>query len=325
MKNDMRVFSGSNNKDLTERICKHLSIPLGASSTSKFPDGELLVKINEDVRGKQCFVVLSTCSPVNENIMEMLLFCDSLRRASAKQIILVIPYFGYARQDRKDDGRVPITAKLIANMITGAGADRVLVVDLHAAQIQGFFDIPVDHISATSVFLKYFESRRDELGDLCLLSPDVGNIKVAEKFADLLNAELAVIHKQRSSDSHVQAVNMMGDVNGKTVLMFDDMISTAGTVLAASKIAMERGAERCIAAATHGLFVGKAVERLLDPSFSLIITTNTCPQTERIEPLVSADKFEQICVGPLIGEAMKRVFNNESVSALFTRTAGVKR
>lgn len=322
---EMKIFTGQRNHHLAEEVCRYLQCPMGKSETKTFPDGELLVKLEEDVRGKHCFVLISTCEPVNDNLMEMLIFCDSLRRASAKEIVIVVPYFGYGRQDRKDEGRVPISAKLVANMMTTAGATRILAVDLHAAQIQGFFDLPVDHISATPIFLDYFLKIREDLGDLCLLSPDVGNIKVAEKFADLLQADLAIIHKRRIDGSKVKASRLIGNVSGKTVLMFDDMISTASTMYESAKIAVQEGASSCIAAATHGLFVGNAVEKLLDPIFNKIITTNTCTQTSRIDPLRSQEKFVELCVGPLIGEAINRIYHNKSVSALFAKTAGVKR
>ena len=199
----LKIFSCRAGRHLTEHICEHLDLPVADSETERFPDGELIVKVNEDVRGRDCFVVQSTCEPVNEHMMELLIAIDCLRRASAKRITAVIPYFGYARQDRKGEGRVPITAKLVANLITAAGADRVLCMDLHAAQIQGFFDIPVDHLSATPVFVRYFKDIRDQLGDLVLVSPDVGNVKVANTYASLLDADLAIIDKRRESGTDV--------------------------------------------------------------------------------------------------------------------------
>ncbi len=231
---------------------------MGVAKTQMFPDGEILVKLEEDVRGRDCFVVLSTAAPVNENMMELLIFIDCLRRASADRVTVVLPYFGYGRQDRKDEGRVPITAKLVANLITSAGANRVMAIDLHAAQIQGFFDIPFDHLSASPVLYDYFARHRASMGDLCLVSPDVGNVKVAESFRNLLDADLAIIYKRRLSGERVAMGELIGDVKGKTVLMVDDMISTAGTVVEASKLVMERGARDVIAACTHAVLVPPA-------------------------------------------------------------------
>jgi len=247
---EMMLFAGRGSRELGQRVCAHLDIHLGRANVVNFPDGEIIVKLDEDVRGRDCYVLISTCEPVNDNLMELLIFIDCLRRASAGRITVVLPYFGYARQDRKDEGRVPITAKLVANLITAAGAHRVLAIDLHAAQIQGFFDIPVDHLSATPVFVDYFTKHRSELGDLCLVSPDVGNVKVAEGMANLLGGDLAIINKRRLSGSAVITGNLIGNVANKTVLMFDDMISTAGTVAEAAKLVMERGATKVIAAAT---------------------------------------------------------------------------
>jgi ribose-phosphate pyrophosphokinase len=273
----MRIFAGRNSKPLAEKVCRHMGMPLGDARTQVFPDGELLVKLEEDVRGRDCFVISSTCAPVNDNLMELLIFIDCLRRASARRTTLVMPYYGYARQDRKSEGRTPITAKLVANMITASGADRVITIDLHAAQIQGFFDLPLDHLSATEVFLDYFESIRDELGELCLVSPDVGNVKVAEGLAQELQGGLAIINKQRLSGSEIKTGNLIGDVAGKTVLMFDDMISTGGTVCEAAQLVMDEGAKDVIVAATHPVLAGLGAERLADAPISKVIVTDTIP------------------------------------------------
>jgi ribose-phosphate pyrophosphokinase len=321
--NTLKIFAGRNSIELAERVCAHIDLPLGQARTNVFPDGELLVKLEEDVRGRDCFVVTSTCQPVNDNLMELLIFLDCLSRASASRVTVVTPYFGYARQDRKDEGRTPITAKLVANLITAAKADRLVAVDLHAAQIQGFFDLPVDHLSATPVFYKYFKSIREQLGDLCLVSPDVGNVKVAEKFANLLNGDLAIINKRRTSGSSVVTGNLIGDVKNKTVLMFDDMISTAGTVCEAAKLVMDRGAKQVIAAATHPVLVGLAIERLAAAPITKLVVTNTIPLDGRADPIKG--KLEVLCVGPLLGEAIHRIHHNLSVSELFKGTAGVKR
>jgi ribose-phosphate pyrophosphokinase len=321
--NGIRIFAGRSSIELSNRICSYLKMPLGQARTYVFPDGELLVKLEEDVRGRDCYVVLSTCQPVNENIMELLIFLDCLRRASANRVTVVTPYFGYARQDRKDEGRVPITAKLVANLITAARADRVLALDLHAAQIQGFFDLPVDHLSATPVFFNYFKSIREQLGDLCLVSPDVGNVKVAEGFANLLGGDLAIINKRRLSGSTVTTGNLIGSVKDKTVVMFDDMISTAGTVCEASRLVMDKGAKQVIAAATHAVMVGMAIQRLNEAPIHKIVVTNTIPADGRLDGI--RHKLEELCVGPLIGEAIHRIHHNLSVSALFKGTAGPKR
>ena len=320
---ELKIFAGRNSKPLAERICAHMGLEMGRAITRPFPDGELLVKLDDDVRGRDCFVVLSTCQPVNENLMELLITIDCLKRASASRVTVVMPYYGYARQDRKPGPRTPISAKLVANLITASGADRVIAVDLHAAQIQGFFDVPVDHLAAAPVFVDYFTKIRDEMGPLCLVSPDVGNVKVAEGMANTLGGDLAIINKRRLSGSTVTTGNLIGSVEGKTVLMFDDMISTAGTVCEAAKLVMERGARGVIAAATHAVLVGPAVERLAASPISRIVITNTIPLGDNAAPI--REKVVQLCVGPLLGEAIKRIHNNQSVSALFKSTGGSKR
>jgi ribose-phosphate pyrophosphokinase len=321
--NQLKIFAGRHSTELARRICDHLDLPLGSARSEVFPDGEIIVKLDEDVRGRDCYVVLSTCAPVNDNLMELLIYIDCLKRASAKRVTVVTPYFGYARQDRKDEGRVPITAKLVANLITEAGADRLVAIDLHAAQIQGFFDIPVDHLSATPVFYKHFASIREELGDLCLVSPDVGNVKVAESFANMLHGELAIIHKRRVSGSEVKTGSIIGNVKGKTVLMYDDMITTAGTIVEAARTVLEAGAARVIAAATHPVMVGMALERLSGSPISRIVCTNTIPAGDRLGPI--RDRYTELCVADLLGEAIHRIHHNISVSALFRKTAGAKR
>jgi ribose-phosphate pyrophosphokinase len=321
--NELKVFAGRNSRDLTERVCEHLGLAVGEARTVVFPDGELLVRLEEDVRGRDCFVVISTCEPVNDNLVELLIFIDCLKRASARRVTIVTPYFGYGRQDRKDKGRVPITAKLVANLITAARADRVLAIDLHAAQIQGFFDLPVDHLSATPVFLEYFQSIREQLGDLCLVSPDVGNVKVAEGFANLLGGDLAIINKRRVSGTEVVTEHIIGSVKGKTVLMFDDMISTGGTICEAANLVMQQGAVDVIAAATHGVLCGPAVQRISASPISSLVVTDSIPADGRLRPL--GEKLTMLSVGPLLGEAIHRIHNNLSLSALFERTAGTKR
>lgn len=319
----LKIFAGRAGRDLAVAMCDHLNLPLADGSTDVFPDGELIVKVDEDVRGRDCYVVQSTCDPINNNLMELLIYIDCLRRASAKRITAVIPYFGYARQDRKDAGRVPITAKLVANLITASGADRVLCMDLHAAQIQGFFDIPVDHLSATQVFYEHFSGMRNDLGDLVVVSPDVGNVKVANSYASMLDADLAIIDKRRESGMKVATKNLIGDVSGRTVLMFDDMISTAGTVCEAAKMVMENGARNVIAAATHAVLVGMAMERLSSAPITQVVITDTIPNGQRTAPI--ADKLVRLSVAKLFGEAIHRIHHDMSISALFRRGADTKR
>ena len=319
----LKVFATRSGRDLAQRMCEHIDMPLGQADTVQFPDGELLVKLAEDVRGRDCFVVASTSFPVNDSLMELLVFIDCLRRASAKRITAVMPYFGYARQDRKDEGRTPITAKLVANLITAAGAHRVLCMDLHAAQIQGFFDLPVDHLSASPVIADHFLRLKPSLGELCVVSPDVGNVKVANMYANLLHADLAIIDKRRTSGSSVTVKNLIGDVEGRTVLMFDDMISTAGTICEAAKVVREHGARAVYAACTHPLMVGLAMQRLGESIIDGVVGCDTIPNGPRFEPI--AHKFTMLSVAPLLGEAIRRIHNDQSISALFKHGLGAKR
>jgi ribose-phosphate pyrophosphokinase len=267
--------------------------------------------------------VQPTSPPVNEHIMELLVMIDSFKRASSYRLTAVIPYFGYARQDRKDEGRVPITAKLVANLIVAAGIDRVLCMDLHAAQIQGFFDIPVDHVSASPVLAEHFLKIRPQLGDIVVVSPDVGNVKVANMFANVLQCDLAIIDKRRQSGSKVVVKNLIGDVEGRTVLMFDDMISTAGTVCEAAKLVVERGAKDVIAACTHPVLVGLAMQRLMESPISKVVVADTIPCGSRTKALES--KLEVLTVAPLLGEAIHRIHHDQSISALFRHAGGAKR
>ena len=319
----LKIFAGRASKELTQDLCDHLGTPMGNAKSELFPDGEVIVRVEEDVRGRDCFVVQSTSDPVNANLMELLIFIDCLRRASAKRITAVIPYFGYARQDRKDSGRTPITAKLVANLITAAGADRVLTMDLHAAQIQGFFDIPVDHLTAATVFCEYLQGIRTELGDLVIVSPDVGNVKVANGYANMLGADLAIIDKRRESGSKVSLKNLIGSVEGRTVLMVDDMISTAGTICEAAKLVVDRGATRVLAAATHPVLCGLAMNRLAESPIDQLIVTDSIPDRSRLDPI--RDKLVELNTGSLLGDAIYRIHHDMSISALFQRGTGVKR
>jgi len=308
----MLIFGGTSNPSLAKAICAHLGVEQGLAGVEPFPDTEQLIKLESDVRGKDCFVVQPTCAPVNENLMELLIFLDCLRRASAAQVTAVIPYFGYARQDRKDAGRVPITAKLVANLITVAGADRVLTIDLHAAQLQGFFDIPVDHLTAEPVFLKYF--RKKAIADLTVLAPDVGNIKTASRYAGALGGELAIIHKRRISGSDVECEEIIGNVDNRNIVMVDDIISTAGTVCGAATLVKSRGAKRIIVGATHGVFAGAAVDRLKAAPIDEIIVADTVPLNHKANGL---GNVKVLTVAPLLGEAIRRIHRNESISSMF--------
>ena len=322
-RDSLKVFCGRASRQLCERICRYLELPMGQGNTDMFPDGELLVKIEEDVRGRDCFVVQSTYHPVNAHLMELLIYIDTLRRASAHRITAVIPYYGYARQDRKDEGRTPITAKLTANLIAAAGADRVLGMDLHAAQIQGFFDIPLDHLGAKPVLLKHFEEIRDQIDPICLVSPDVGNVKVASQYANDLGADFAIIDKRRKSGTEVAAGNIIGDVQDKTVVMVDDMISTAGTICEAAKLVKDHGAKDVIAACTHPVLVGLAMERISEAPISRLVTTDTIPCGNRCAPI--QDKLVELSVAELLGEAIHRIHHNFSVSSLFRHDGSGKR
>ncbi len=320
-RDDIKIFSGRASRELTDRLCRYLDIPQGQGHTDMFPDGENIVKVEEDVRGRDCFVVQSTYHPVNAHLMELLIWIDCLKRASARRVTAVIPYFGYARQDRKDEGRTPITAKLVANLITTAGADRVLAMDMHAEQIQGFFDIPVDHLHAAPVIVKYFETLREDLGQIVLVSPDVGNVKRANKYATWLNADLAIIDKRRRSGTEVTSANIIGDVAGKSVLMIDDMISTGGTMCEAARLVMAQGATQVMAACTHPVLVGLAMERLGDSPISKVVVTDTIPCGPRCHPIES--KLVELSVAELLGEAIHRIHHNQSVSSLFRKNKGL--
>lgn len=303
------IFSGNSNKTLAKRICKYLGVPLGKADIQKFPDGEVSAKIEADVRGADVFIIQPTCTPVNDHLMELLILVDALKRASSARITAVIPYFGYARQDRKDEGRVPITAKLVANLIETAGVDRVVTLDLHAAQIQGFFDIPVDHLYGSRVIARYL--KRLDLSDLVVTSPDVGGLKMAWAYAKLLDARLAVVEKRRISPDSVEVGFVIGDVSGRNVVIVDDLISTGGTVTQAARLLKEKGAERVIIAATHAVFCGPAVERLTAAPVEEIIVTDTIPVTATLPNL------QVLSVADFLGEAMHRIHMNKSVSKLF--------
>lgn len=313
-KDGLRIFSGTANPALTAEICKYVGIEIAEAMVEKFPDGETLVKVEDDVRGRDCFVVQPTCVPVNDNLMELLIFIDCLRRASAKRITAVLPYFGYARQDRKSEGRTPISAKLVANLLTTAGAARVLAVDLHAEQVQGFFDIPVDHLRAEPVLADYF--RGLDLPAKVLVSPDVGNVRTANVYAQDLGGELAVIDKRRVGGAEAVATRIIGDVENKDVLMFDDMITTAGTICSAAWLVRKHGARSVRVGATHGVFAGPAVERLADAPIDEIVVTDTIPLKASAKKLKN---IKVLTVAKLLGEAINRIHTDRSVSEIFEK------
>ena len=321
-RDNLKIFAGRASTTLGKSICDYLDLPVGRSKVDLFPDGELLVKVEEDVRGRDCFIVQSTYHPVNAHLMELLIFIDCLKRASARRVTAVLPYMGYARQDRKDEGRVPITAKLVADLISTAGADRVLALDMHTAQIQGFYNIPVDHLHAAPVITDYFRSIRDQLGQIALVSPDVGNVKMAGAYAAWLCADLAIIDKRRKSGSEVVSANIIGEVQDKTVLMCDDMISTAGTMCEAARLVMEHGANDVLAACTHPVLVDKAVSRLIEAPISRVIVTDSIPTNGRCDSLNS--KLVTLSVANLLGEAIYRIHHNMSVSSLFQENSAAK-
>ncbi len=310
---DLKIFAGTANPTLAQKISDYLGVPLGARNIDLFPDGELQVKLEEDVRGRDMFIIQPTCQPVNRSVMELLIMIDCARRASAERITAVIPYFGYARQDRKDEGRVPITAKLAANLIATAGADRVLTMDLHAAQIQGFFDIPLDNLYAEPILSRYYSEAG--LENLVLVSPDVGNAKRARGYAERLGGDLAVIDKRRVSGSDIEVGMLIGEVEGKTVLMVDDMISTAGTICDAAKLCKEHGADKVYVGTTHPVLCGEAVEQLRDAPIEELVVTDTIPISQ--EKLDAIGKVNVLSISDLMGEAIHRIHNNQSVSSLF--------
>ena len=310
---NLKVFSGRAHPGLSQMIADYLGIRLGRVTIEPFPDGELLIKLEEDVRGRDVFFIQPTCPPVNENLVELLVFIDCARRASSERITAVIPYFGYARQDRKDEGRVPITAKLVANLISTAGADRVLTMDLHAGQLQGFFDVPADNLYAEPILGRYYAEQR--LEKLVLLSPDVGNAKRARQYATRLNGELAIIDKRRVSGTQAEMNRIIGEVKGKTVLMIDDMITTAGTVCSAAELAKKEGADRILVGTTHAVFCGPAIQRLQAAPIDEIVVTNTIPLPA--ETVRELGKLKVLSVAELMGEAIHRIHKDESVSSLF--------
>ena len=312
MKNGLLIFSGNANRDLALKICKFLKIDLGDASVDKFTDGEIRVKINENVRGHDVFVIQSTSCPSNDNLMELLIMIDALKRASAQRITAVLPYFGYARQDRKDQPRVPITAKLVANVLTVAGADRILTVDLHAGQIQGFFDIPLDHLYAFTIFADYIKELELDK-NMVIVSPDVGGIKTARAYAKKMHCGLAIVDKRRIDDKQAEAMHIMGDVEGKNVVIIDDMVATAGSLVEAVAALKKAGALEVYASITHPVLCGPAMERLKKSQIKELVVTDTIPiPKEKMIP-----RMKVLSVASLLGEAIMRIHNEKSISVLF--------
>jgi len=306
----MKIFTGTAHPALAQRIADALGVPLGKAQVSRFPDGETWVKIQENVRGKDCFVVQPTCHPPNENLMELLIMIDALHRASAARITAVLPFYGYARQDRKDQPRVPITAKLVANLLVAAGADRLLTVDLHAQQIQGFFDIPVDHLYASPVIVRYLKEK--QLGNLVVVSPDTGGLKMAHAYAQMLNASLALVAKQRRGPTEVEVLTMVGEVAGHTCVLVDDLVTTGGTLSTAAQFLKQHGAGDVYAGVTHAVLTTTGVERLSAAPIKELIVTDTVPlQVPGRLPVTV------LSVAELLGEAILRIHDNQSVSSLF--------
>ena len=305
----LKVFSGTSNEPLAQEICNYLEIPLGDVLVTSFPDNESFVRYNENIRGADVFLVQSTSSPANHNVMELLIMIDAAKRASAARVTVVLPFFGYARQDRKDQPRVPITSKLVANLLVAAGVNRVLTMDLHAQQIQGFFDIPVDHLYASPVFFEYLSQRNTN--ELTIFSPDVGGMKMANAYAEVLGCQLGFVAKRRTGASTVEAMNLVGEVEGREILLVDDMTETAGTLTAAAKLLKERGAKKVSAIVSHCVLNETGKERLASGMLDELITTNSVSGKTEGLPII------QLSVANLLGEAIKRTHTDSSISSLF--------
>jgi ribose-phosphate pyrophosphokinase len=309
----LTIFSGTANRELADNVCRYVEIPPGRAEVSRFSDGESYVEIGENVRGVNCFVVQPTCAPVNHNLAELLIMIDALKRASAGSIIAVIPYFGYGRQDRKVKPRTPISAKLVADLITAAGADRVLALDLHAGQIQGFFNIPVDHVFAMPIFIDQLKPRYNS-AQTVVVSPDAGGVERARAYSKRLDASLAIIDKRRSAPNVSEVMHLIGDVKGKDAIICDDMIDTAGTLVQAARAVMEAGAKSVSAAATHPVLSGPALQRIEDSPLTEVLVTDTIPLSEAGR---QCKKIKVLSVARLLGEAVKRIHHGDSISSLF--------
>ena len=314
MDDDIILISGSSNPDLAKKIAGHLDRPLSPTHLRRFADGETWVELGENMRGRDIFVIQSTCRPVNDHLMELLLIIDALKRASASCINAVMPYYGYARQDRKAAPRVPISAKLVADLITAAGANRILGMDLHAGQIQGFFNIPVDHLYAAPVLLEYLRERLSRGGDMVLISPDAGGVERTRYFAKKLNVPIAIVDKRRESPNEAKVMNIIGEVRDKVAVIIDDMVDTAGTLTQAAQLLDDLGAREVLACATHAVFSDPALDRINDSPLSAMLVTDTIPLSERA---LASPKIKPMSVGKLLAEAIHRINNRDSVSALF--------
>jgi len=312
MLRDLKLFTGNSNPALAREIAQYIGQDLGQATVATFSDGEIRVRIEENVRGNDVFLIQSCCTPVNTSIMELLLLIDAVKRSSASRITAVIPYYGYGRQDRKDQPRVPISAKLIADLITAAGANRILTMDLHAGPIQGFFNIPVDHLYAMPVLLEYI--KKQNVSDLVIVSPDAGGVERARAFAKRLNSSLAIIDKRRESPNQAEVMNIIGDVHGKHALLFDDMIDTAGTIVQTAQTCMDNGALSAWAGSTHAVLSGPALERLQASCLREVMVTNTIPLNGKDQ---QCPKLKTLTVAPLLGEAILRIHREESVTSLF--------
>lgn len=312
---DIKIFAGNSNRSLAEEIAAKIGLPLGASNVGRFSDGEIAISINEVVRGSDTFIIQSTCTPVNDNLMELLILIDALRRASAGRITAVIPYYGYARQDRKAKARDPISAKLAANLITTAGADRVLTMDLHATQLQGFFDIPLDQLFGTPILVQYMMEKFEGFNDLVVVSPDVGSVSRCRKFAEKLEVPLAIIDKRRPKANVCEIMNIIGDVRDKRCILVDDLIDTAGTIVNASNALMDIGAKEVYACCTHGVLSGPAIERIKNSPIKELVTLNTIPITKEKK----LDKITVLTVADVFAEAIERIYGDISISTLFTQ------
>ncbi len=311
MPNIIKVFSGNAHREMANEIAEHLHLPLSEAEVKKFSDGEIFVEVKENVRGTDVFVVQPTCTPVNDNLMELVIMVDALRRASARRITAVVPYYGYARQDRKVAPRVPISAKVVAEMFMAVGVRRVLCMDLHAGQIQGFFNIPVDHLYAAPVILEHISAN---FNDVIMVSPDAGGVERTRAFAKRLNAELAIIDKRRDRPNECEAMHVIGDVKGKTAILLDDMVDTAGTLCSAATTLLENGAKEVHACCSHPVLSGPAVERLTNSDIKTLVVTNSIPLNE---VALGCEKIKVLSVSSLLAEAIKRIHNEDSVSSLF--------
>ncbi len=312
---DIKIFTGNSNKPLADEIAEKIGIPVGIANVGRFSDGETAVNIGEVVRGSDVFIIQSTCQPINDNLMELLVMIDAVKRASAGRITAVIPYFGYARQDRKARARDPISAKLVANLLTIAGADRILTMDLHAPQIQGFFDIPVDHLLGLPIIAEYFKEKFASMEDVVVVSPDVGSVTRSRKVAERLDCPLAIIDKRRPKANVSEVMNIIGDIRNKKVILVDDMIDTGGTIVNGANALIEAGAKEVYASCTHGVLSGPAIQRISESAIKELVTLNTITLSEEKK----IDKIKSLSVAGVFAEAIERIYGDISISTLFTQ------